>query len=468
MQASFERTSWFPIMLRLEGARVLVVGGGNVAANKVQLLVPTGALVEILSPTLSPELERLVGAGKAQATRQDATVENLTARLPGCRMVYLATSNSQLNATLSALCQSMNIPVCAVDAPDVSSFITPAMTTRGAVQIAVSTGGAAPVLARRLRAKIEEIMPAGLHLLAAFMQHSRLALRKQVPDPAIRRRVWERFLDGVGGSLAMAGDSQAAQQELDRILREGHAKTGEVWLVGAGPGNPDLLTLAALRLMQDADSVLYDNLVGPDVLNYVRRDAERVFVGKQTNNHTLPQGGINAELIRRAKAGERVLRLKGGDPFIFGRGGEEIEALVDAGVPFRVIPGISAANGCAAYAGIPLTHRDCAQACLFITGHARADGTLNLAWETIALKSQTIVIYMGLTLVNQLCVRLIEHGLPADWPAAIVERGTLPNQRVLSGTLSTLPQLVADHRITSPALVIVGEVVKHRVVSAPT
>lgn len=468
MQDSFERTSWFPIMLRLEGARVLVAGGGNVAANKVQLLVSTGARVEILSPTLSPELERLVADGKAQVTRQDATVESLTARLSGCRMVYLATSNRQLNATLSALCQSQNIPVCAVDDPEVSSFITPAMTTRGAVQIAVSTGGAAPVLARRLRAKIEEIMPAGLHRLAAFMQQSRVALRAHVPDSAIRRRVWERFLDGSGGAFAMSGDVPAAQKELDRILSEGHAKTGEVWLVGAGPGNPDLLTLAALRLMQDADSVLYDNLVGPDILNYVRRDAERVFVGKQTNNHTLPQDGINAELIRRAKAGERVLRLKGGDPFIFGRGGEEIEALVEAGVPFRIIPGISAANGCAAFAGIPLTHRDCAQACLFITGHARADGSLNLAWETIALRSQTIVIYMGLTLISQLCARLVEHGLPADWPAAVVEHGTLPSQRVLTGTLATLPQQVADGHVTSPALIIVGEVVRHRVTSAPT
>ncbi|MCP1213723.1 siroheme synthase CysG [Acetobacter okinawensis] len=467
MKASFERTSWFPIMLRLEGARVLVAGGGNVAANKVQLLVPTGALVDILAPTLTPELERLVADGKARLIREEASVKTLTSLLPGCRMVYLATSNRALNAELSALCQSMNIPVCAVDDPEVSSFITPAMTTRGAVQIAVSTGGAAPVLARRLRAKIEEIMPAGLHRLAAFMQNSRTALRTQVPDSALRRRIWEHFLDGTGGPLAMSGDTQAAQQELERIVREDQRRTGEVWLVGAGPGDPDLLTLAALRLMQDADSVLYDNLVGPDILNFVRRDAERVFVGKQTNNHTLPQDGINAELIRRAKEGERVLRLKGGDPFIFGRGGEEIEALVDAGIPFRIIPGISAANGCAAYAGIPLTHRDCAQACLFITGHARADGTLNLAWETIALRSQTIVIYMGLTLIHQLCARLVEHGLPADWPAAVVERGTLPQQRVFCGTLSTLPQQVADNKVSSPALVIVGEVVRHRVISSP-
>lgn len=465
MQASFERTSWFPIMLRLDGARVLVTGGGNIAANKVQLLLPTGARVEILSPTLSPELERLVASGRVNVLRQDATVENLTARLPGCRLVYLATSDRQLNYELSTLCQSMNIPVCAVDDPEASSFITPAITTRGTVQIAVSTGGAAPVLARRLRAKIEEIMPAGLHRLAEFMQQARTNLRTRLPDAARRRRVWERFLDQSGSDLAMAGDTQGALTELDRIASADNAKMGEVWLVGAGPGNPDLLTLAALRLMQDADSILYDNLVGPDILNYVRRDAERVFVGKQTNNHTLPQGGINAELIRRARAGERVLRLKGGDPFIFGRGGEEIEALVEEGIPFRVIPGISAANGCATYAGIPLTHRDCAQACLFITGHAKADGSLNLAWETIALRSQTIVIYMGLTLIDQLCTRLIEHGLPMDWPAALVERGTLPQQRVLSGTLTTLPRLAAEHQISSPALVIVGEVVRHRVVS---
>ncbi|GBQ06386.1 siroheme synthase CysG [Acetobacter cerevisiae] len=462
MQSSSEKTSWFPIMLRLDEARVLVIGGGNIAANKVRLLVPTGARIELLSPTLCPELQRLADDGVLTHVPGLVSEDDVRARLPGCRLVYIATNDTTLNRSLAALCQQQNVPVCAVDDPGNSSFITPALSTRGAVQVAVSTGGAAPVLARRLRAKIEEILPAGLHLLADFMQNARLPLRARLPDPSDRRQVWERFLDGSGGNLAMSGQTEAASRELDNLL-DGHTRQGEVWLVGAGPGDPNLLTLAALRLMQDADTVLYDNLIGPDILNYVRRDAELIFVGKQRNRHTLPQEGINAELVRRAKAGERVLRLKGGDPFIFGRGGEEIETLTEAGVPFRIIPGISAANGCAAYAGIPLTHRDCAQACLFITGHAKADGTLDLAWETIALRSQTVVIYMGLTMLPQLSAQLMEHGLPADWPAALVERGTTPQQRVITGTLATLPEQAVAENVTSPALIIIGEVVQHRV-----
>lgn len=463
MHTSSSQTSWFPIVLRLQDAHVLVIGGGNVAANKVQLLVPTGAKVEVLSASLTPELQRLSESGAITHVLADVSAHDVQKRLAHCRLVYVATNDAALNRELAALCQAANVPVCAVDDPAISSFITPALSIRGAVQIAVSTGGAAPVLARRLRARIEEILPAGLHKLAEFMQSKRLSLREHVPNTSERRQIWERFLDGKGQHLALEGNVQAAEQELERLTQTQQTQ-GEVWLVGAGPGNPDLLTLAALRLMQDADTVLYDNLVGPDILNYVRRDAERVFVGKQRNRHTLPQEGINDELIRRAKAGERVLRLKGGDPFIFGRGGEEMEALVAAGVPFRIVPGISAANGCAAYAGIPLTHRDCAQACLFITGHARADGTLELAWDKIALRGQTVVIYMGLNMLPFLCEKLQEHGLPADWPAALVERGTTAQQRVFEGTLTTLPALATTHKVTSPTLVIIGEVVRHRVI----
>lgn len=463
MQTPSSQTSWFPIVLRMEGAHVLVVGGGNVAANKVQLLVPTGAQIEVLSASLTPELQQLSESGAITHVLAEVSAQDVQKRLAHCRLVYVATNDATLNHELAALCQAANVPVCAVDDPAVSSFITPALSIRGAVQVAVSTGGAAPVLARRLRARIEEVLPAGLHRLAEFMQSKRLALRTQIPQTSERRHVWERFLDGKGQHLALAGDYQAAEQELARLTQD-PTPQGEVWLVGAGPGNPDLLTLAALRLMQDADSVLYDNLVSTDVLNYVRRDAERVFVGKQRNRHTLPQNGINDELIRRAKAGERVLRLKGGDPFIFGRGGEEMEALVAAGVSFRIVPGISAANGCAAYAGIPLTHRDCAQACLFITGHSRADGTLELAWDKIALKGQTVVIYMGLTMLPFLCQQLQAHGLPAHWPAALVEHGTTVDQRVYEGTLDTLPTLAATHKVTSPTLVIIGEVVRHRVI----
>lgn len=466
MQRSSSHTTWFPIVLRMDGARVLVIGGGNVAANKIQLLAPTGAKIEVLSQNLTPELQRLAEDGAIHHVAIDVTPQDVAARLVGCRLVYVATNDATLNRDIASVCQAQNVPVCAVDDPGISSFITPALSIRGAVQVAVSTGGAAPVLARRLRARIEEVLPAGLHKLVEFMQDKRLPLREKLPASSDRRQVWERFLDGRGQHLALKGETQAAAEELDQ-LTQGHTPQGEVWLVGAGPGDPDLLTLAALRLMQDADTVLYDNLIGPDILNYVRRDAERVFVGKQRNRHTLPQEGINEELIRRAKAGERVLRLKGGDPFIFGRGGEEMEALVAAGVPFRIVPGISAANGCAAYAGIPLTHRDCAQACLFITGHARADGTLELAWDRIALRGQTVVIYMGLSMLPDLCAQLQAHGLPADWPAALVERGTSPEQRVFTGSLASLPDIARGNGVTSPALLIVGEVVRHRVVPAP-
>ncbi|KDE19766.1 sirohydrochlorin ferrochelatase [Acetobacter aceti 1023] len=464
MQGLSKHTGWFPVVLRMQDTRVLIVGGGNIAASKAHLLVSTGARVEVLSASLCSELERMVVDDTVHHVAQDTCVQDLRLRLAGCRLVYLATNDRYLNRDLAAVCKAQNVPVCAVDDPAISTFITPALVTRGKVQIAISTGGAAPVLARRLRTMVEHILPEGLYHLANFMSAMRNELRQQIPDTSARRQLWERFLDGKGAQAALVDDMAEATRKLQELQTD-NTVCGEVWLVGAGPGNPDLLTLAALRLMQDADVVLYDNLVSSEILNYVRRDAERVFVGKKRNRHTLPQENINHELIRRAQAGQRVLRLKGGDPFIFGRGGEELEALAKANVPFRIVPGISAANGCAAYAGIPLTHRDCAQACLFITGHARADGTLMLAWNTIALKNQTVVIYMGLTMLGQLCAQLIAHGLPENWPAAVVEKGTLPEQRVCEGTLATLPALVADWQIKSPALVIVGEVVRHRVIS---
>ncbi|MFT9015431.1 MAG: siroheme synthase CysG [Acetobacter sp.] len=467
MQPTADRTEWFPIMLRMEGARAMVVGGGDVAANKVRLLLPTGAQVHVLSAHLCPELHDLARDGTITHTPHDATVQDAPNWLDAdsYRLVYLATDDAALNGALAALCQARNIPVCAVDDPAVSSFITPALVTRGRVQVAVSTGGAAPVLARRLRARIEQALPAGLNRLADFMQAQRGWLGQVMPDTAQRRHLWERFLDGAGGQLGLQGQTAAARRELDTLL-ENHPTQGEVWLVGAGPGDPDLLTLAALRLLQDADAILYDNLVAPEILNYARRDAERIFVGKSRSRHTLPQDDINSELVRRAQAGQRVLRLKGGDPFIFGRGGEEIETLVQAGIRFRIVPGVSAANGCAAYAGIPLTHRDCAQSCLFMTGHARADGSISLDWQSIALHNQTVVIYMGLSALPELCARLMERGLPPDWPAALIEHGTLPDQRVVVGTLATLPDQAATQTVRSPALIIIGEVIRHRVLPA--
>ncbi|MFT8776916.1 MAG: siroheme synthase CysG [Gluconacetobacter liquefaciens] len=464
MTASDE-PGWFPIALRLRDARVLVVGGGGIALNKVRLLLAHAARIEVLAPTLDDALTALRDTGDIHHIPAEAHPEQLDTLRPGCRLGYAATDDRTVNRAVAARADALHIPVCAVDDPTPSSFITPAQIHRGPVRIAISTGGAAPVLARRLRERIEAVMPAGLDGLARFLRDARAHVVTRCPDIDRRRRVWEAFLDGRGAEAAQRGDTETARQILDHLLDDTPV-TGEVWLVGAGPGDPDLLTLRALHLMQNADSVLYDQLLPPDLLDRVRRDATRVFVGKQRDRHTMPQEQINAELIRRARKGERVLRLKGGDPFIFGRGGEEIEALMDAGIPFQVVPGITAASGCAAYAGIPLTHRDCAQSCLFVTGHARKDGTLDLPWARMAGSGQTIAIYMGVSALPDLCAMLVRHGLPPDWPAAIIERGTRPDQRVLTGTLDTLPPLARASNVGSPALILVGEVVRHRVISS--
>ncbi|MBS1102967.1 uroporphyrinogen-III C-methyltransferase [Gluconobacter sp. Dm-62] len=457
-------TGWFPISIRLSGARVLLVGGGEIAVNKGRLLLDHGARIDILAEDLHPVVQGWIDEGRAYHVGGRADDTALRSYLPGCRLVYAATDNRDINRRVASLADELNIPVCAVDDPQPSSFITPAQVRRGMVRVAVSTGGAAPVLARRLREQIETLLPDGTGRLAAYMQSRRALVSGRYPAVQDRKRIWESFLDGPGAEAARAGDESRSDVFLGALL-DADRKPGEVWLVGAGPGDPDLLTLKALHLMQNADSVLYDNLLSPALLDMVRRDAELVFVGKQRNRHALPQEEINREMVRRAQAGERVLRLKGGDPFIFGRGGEEIEALVEAGVSFRLVPGISAANGCAAYSGIPLTHRDCAQACLFVTGHAKADGVLDLPWDDMADRRQTVVIYMGISTLPQLAAGLLAKGLPIDWPVAIVERGTQPTQRVLTGTLSSIAQQAAEAQVKSPALVIVGQVVRHRVIS---
>ena len=277
----------------------------------------------------------------------------------------------------------------------------------------------------------------------------------------MRRRIWEAFLDGPAPEAVLAGDEAAADAALEQLLTD-TSGDGEVYLVGAGPGDPDLLTLRAVRLMQQCDVVLHDALVSPAIMELVRRDAERLYVGKKRDKHTLPQQDINSTLVRLAREGKRVLRLKGGDPFVFGRGGEEIAELAAAGIPFQVVPGITAANGCAAYAGIPLTHRDYAQACIFVTGHPKKDGSLDLHWDQLARRGQTVVIYMGLNTLPDLCARLIDNGLPADWPAAVVEEGTSARQRVVTGTLASLPQAVRSAAVEGASLVIVGEVVRLR------
>ena len=443
---------YFPIFLKLRGARVLVVGGGEVALRKIRLLSRAGAHIEVIAREVHAEIVAASGVRHLGASFAPEQVK-------GCRLVIAATDDPTLNRAVAAAADAQNIPVNVVDDPAPSSFISPSIIDRSPVLVAVSTSGSTPVLARRLRERIEALLPEGTGRLAAFMQVSRERIQSLAMP--LRRRIWEAFLDSPGAERALAGDSAAAVSELEKITK-GTARTGEVYLVGSGPGDPDLLTFRALRLMQQADVVLYDRLVSATILERVRRDAERIFVGKGPKQHEFSQEEINALLVKLAKQGKRVLRLKGGDPFIFGRGGEEIETLAEHGVAFQVVPGITAASGCAAYAGIPLTHRDYAQACVFVTGHAQKDGTLNLNWDQLTRPGQTVVIYMGLASLPQLCAKLVEHGLSRDWPAALVEEGTSVKQKVVTGTLGTLPGKVEQAGIQGASLVIVGEVVKLR------
>lgn len=460
------QASYLPLSLRLDQTQALLVGGGQVAAHKVRLLLGRCKTILVWAEALHPELEELVKQGRVIFRQGRVEETELEAVLPQTGLIFAATDDEAVNQLVSHCAHAHHVPVCVVDNPKLSSFITPALVDRSPVQVAITTGGASPVLARRLRQQIEALLPARMGEAASFMQRQREWLKKRLPDMKMRQRVWEAFVDGAAYEAALAGEDNRAKEGLERLVEQaeegGQARQGEVWLVGAGPGNPDWLTLAALRLMQNADTVLYDNLVAPEILDRVRRDAERVYVGKKKSHHTLPQSEIEAELLRRAQRGERVLRLKGGDPFVFGRGGEEMEGLLAANVPVRVVPGITAANGCAAAAGIPLTHRECAQSCIMVTGHARADGSLNLHWPSLARHGQTVVIYMGLTAIDELTRQLQAHGLPAEWPVVVVYKGSCADQRCVVGSLGTISRDVKDHGLKSPVLIIVGEVVRYR------
>lgn len=452
---------FYPVFMNLQGRRVLVVGGGEVAARKVDLVASAGAHVVVVSPELDDELAARRAAGSIEHIGRDFVAGDVE----GAALVIAASDNEDLHECISVYCQRLGIPVNVVDNTPLCSVITPAMVDRSPIQIAISSGGVAPVLARRLRAWLEAAIPASYGSLAALAARFRDRVKARFGSVDERRKFWERILEGPVADLVYAGrEEDAAARLATEIARPdaGPPAVGDVALVGAGPGDPDLLTFRALRLMQEADVVLYDRLVSAPVLELCRRDAEKHYVGKRRAQHQVPQEQINAELIRLARAGKRVVRLKGGDPFIFGRGGEEIGELMDAGIPFQVVPGITAAAGCAAYAGIPLTHRDHAQAVQFVTGHLR-DGTLDLDWPTLARERQTLAVYMGLSGLRVLCERLIAHGRDAETPAALVQQGTLPEQKVYVGSLATLPELVEQHEVRAPTLVIIGEVVElHR------
>ena len=449
---------YLPIFLNIRDQPCLVVGGGEIAARKTALLLRAGGQVTVLAPTLSAAFDKYVSEGKIVHRKASFRPEDVREYA----LVIAATDDDAVNRAVADSAKARRIPVNVVDQPALCSFIMPSIIDRSPVIVAVSSGGASPVLARLLRARLESLIPAGYGRLATLVASFRDAVKARF-KPIERRRFWERVLQGPIAELVFSGRDADARKALQETLSDTRLNLngGEVYLVGGGPGDPDLLTFRALRLMQEADVVVYDRLVSQPVLNLVRLEAERIYAGKERDKHALPQEDINHLLVRLAKEGKRVVRLKGGDPFIFGRGGEEIATLAAEGIPFQVVPGITAAAGCASYAGIPLTHRDYSQSVVFVTGHLQ-DGSMNLNWPALAQPNQTIVFYMGLHGVDILCRQLIAHGLPVSTPAALIQQGTTPQQRVLTGDLNTLPEIVHKGNVKAPTLIIVGEVVRLR------
>ena len=448
---------FLPIFIDIKGKLCLVVGGGEVAARKASLLLKAGGHVRVVSPDLCPSLKSELDRGLIEQEAREYAVDDLN----DCHLVIASTDDPAVNRQIYEQASRLRIPVNVVDQPELCTFIVPSIIDRSPVVAAVSTGGASPILARLIRTRLETLIPAGYGHLAALALRFRDSVKERFDKPSDRRRFWEKVLEGGVAERVFAGHMREAETAMEQALAEsGQTQSvGEVYLVGGGPGDPDLLTFRALRLMQQADVVVHDRLVAKPILELTRRDAERIYVGKERDRHSMRQEEINRLLVRLAKAGKRVVRLKGGDPFIFGRGGEEIETLAAEQIPFQVVPGITAASGCAAYAGIPLTHRDYAQSCIFVTGHLK-DGSVDLDWERLAKPAQTIVFYMGLHTIPVLSRELIAHGLSKDTPVALVQQGTTRDQRVFIETLETMPDLPEREQLKAPTIIIVGEVVQ--------
>jgi uroporphyrin-III C-methyltransferase/precorrin-2 dehydrogenase/sirohydrochlorin ferrochelatase len=447
---------YFPIFLDTTDLTCLVVGAGEVAARKVELLLKTSAHITVVAPWVCDTVQRFAKEEKIQLIVRPYIVSDMNDK----QIVFVATDNSELNEQIHDQAREQKILVNVVDNTPLCQFITPSIVDRSPIIIAMSSGGVAPVLLRYLRQKLESVIPQKVSLLGLFSEKFRDSVKKRFQSVTERRYFWEDVLDGDIAENVLQGNEQVAEQKfLEKLNAPDASKTvGEVYLVGAGPGDPDLLTFRALRLMQKADVVVYDRLVSPQILELVRRDAEKIYVGKAKSNHTLPQDEINELLTKQALAGNRVVRLKGGDPFIFGRGGEELETLIEHGISFQVVPGITAASGAASYAGIPLTHRDHAKSVVFATGHLR-DNSINLNWQGLAQADQTIVFYMGLTGLPIICEQLIKHGLAPSTPVAMVQSATTAQQKVVIGTLEDIQQKAEAAKIKPPALIIVGSVV---------
>jgi uroporphyrin-III C-methyltransferase/precorrin-2 dehydrogenase/sirohydrochlorin ferrochelatase len=447
---------YFPIFLDTTDLTCLVVGAGEVAARKVELLLKTSADITVVAPWVCDTVQRFAKEEKINLIVRPYSESDLVNK----QMVFVATDNSELNEQIHDQARTQKILVNVVDNTPLCQFITPSIVDRSPIIIAMSSGGVAPVLLRYLRQKLESVIPQKVSLLGQFSEKFRESVKKRFKSVTERRYFWEDVLDGDIAENVLQGNQQIAEKKfLEKLNAPDASKTvGEVYLVGAGPGDPDLLTFRALRLMQKADVVVYDRLVSPEILELVRRDAEKIYVGKAKSKHTVPQDQINELLAKQALAGNRVVRLKGGDPFIFGRGGEELETLIEHGISFQVVPGITAASGAASYAGIPLTHRDHAKSVVFATGHLQ-DNSINLNWQGLAQPDQTIVFYMGLTGLPIICDQLVKHGLAPSTPIAMVQSATTSEQKVVTGTLEDIQQKAEAAAIKPPALIIVGTVV---------
>jgi uroporphyrin-III C-methyltransferase/precorrin-2 dehydrogenase/sirohydrochlorin ferrochelatase len=447
---------YLPVCLRLQDTPVVLVGGGTVATRKARLLLRAGANVTVVSPKISAELEQLLAdhGGVWQQSRYQET------DLHGKKLAVAATPERATNEQISQHAMALSLPVNVVDAPELCSFIFPSIIDREPLLIAITSSGKSPVLARILRRKIEAMVPAAYGRLAEFAGRFRQLVKEHIPQDTPRRLFWEQAMDGTLAEQVLAGRERQAEAQLRERLQDTDAlHGGEVYLIGAGPGDPDLMTFKAARLLQSADVVLYDRLVSPVIVDMARRDAQRIYVGKKRADHAVAQTDINQLLLELAQQGKRVVRLKGGDPFIFGRGGEEIELLAKHRIPFQVVPGITAANGAACYAGIPLTHRDYAQSVRFVAGYLKGD-KVEHDWSVFQSTTETLVFYMGLLGLPVICEQLQAHGRAADTPVALVERGTMLEQRVLLGTLATMVDVVEREQPTAPTLIIVGDVVR--------
>lgn len=453
---------YFPFFFKLDNQNCLIIGGGDVAERKVDLLIKANANITLIAPEISDYLLNLEKEKKISCQKEKYDKKILDSKK--FKFIVVATNDKELNVQIADDARKSNILINVVDQTDLCDFIFPSILERGPITVAVSTGGSSPVLARMLRTKLETMIPGSYGRLAKIVSENRVPIRKKLKNSKSNRIFWEQMLNSKFVELVLSGQDEEAvaylKSEIDSFDEEVKNK-GEVYIVGAGPGDPDLLTFRALRLMQQADVALYDRLVHPSIIDLIRRDAKKIYVGKQRDIHAVRQEEINQLLVKYAKEGKRVLRLKGGDPFIFGRGGEEIDTLVDEKVSFQVVPGITAASGCAAYAGIPLTHRDYAQSCSFVTGHLK-EGKLNLNWEKLIQKDHTIVFYMGLVTIDIICEELQKNGLDGSTPCAIIQQGTTPEQKEYISTLNKMPEVVKKEKPQAPTLLIVGNVVKLR------